>query len=73
MSISKVSFVPTSASCNKNACVTTHSLKYRDFRMYLLRLFLLKAPNGDMVLEYEYYTFDEENVKFSEQECKQKA
>ena len=35
--------------------------------------FPIESPNGDMVLEYEYYAFDEENIKFSEQECKQKG
>ncbi|MDR3138092.1 MAG: DNA-directed RNA polymerase subunit beta, partial [Treponema sp.] len=35
--------------------------------------FPIESPNGDMVLEYEYYTLDEENIKFTEQECKQKG
>lgn len=35
--------------------------------------FPIESPNGDMVLEYEYYTLDEENIKYSEQECKQKG
>ena len=35
--------------------------------------FPIESPNGDMILEYEYYGFDEENIKFSEQECKQKG
>ncbi|MDR1108723.1 MAG: DNA-directed RNA polymerase subunit beta, partial [Spirochaetaceae bacterium] len=35
--------------------------------------FPIESPAGDMVLEYEYYTLDEENVKFSEQDCKQKG
>jgi DNA-directed RNA polymerase subunit beta len=35
--------------------------------------FPIESPNGDMVLEYEYYTLDEENIKFSEQDCKQKG
>ena len=35
--------------------------------------FPIESPNGDMVLEYEYYELDEENIKFSEQECKQKS
>jgi DNA-directed RNA polymerase subunit beta len=34
--------------------------------------FPIESPNGDMVLAYEYYTFDEDNIKFSEQDCKQK-
>jgi DNA-directed RNA polymerase subunit beta len=35
--------------------------------------FPIESPNGDMVLEYEYYTLDEEGIKFSEQDCKQKG
>ncbi|MDR0689486.1 MAG: DNA-directed RNA polymerase subunit beta [Spirochaetaceae bacterium] len=35
--------------------------------------FPIESPAGDMLLEYEYYTLDEENVKFSEQDCKQKG
>ncbi|MDR1325404.1 MAG: DNA-directed RNA polymerase subunit beta [Treponema sp.] len=35
--------------------------------------FPIESPNGDMVLEYEYYTFDEDNIKFSELDCKQKG
>jgi len=35
--------------------------------------FPIESPNGDMVLEYEYYTFDEENMKMTELECKQKG
>ncbi|MDR0443302.1 MAG: DNA-directed RNA polymerase subunit beta [Treponema sp.] len=35
--------------------------------------FPIESPNGDMVLEYEYYTFDEDNTKLSELECKQKG
>ena len=35
--------------------------------------FPIESPNGDMTLEYEYYELDEENIKFSEHECKQKG
>ncbi|MDR1399142.1 MAG: DNA-directed RNA polymerase subunit beta [Treponema sp.] len=35
--------------------------------------FPIESPNGDMVLEYEYYTFEEDNIKFSELDCKQKG
>jgi len=35
--------------------------------------FPIKSPNEDMRLEYEYYTFDEDNVKMTELECKQKG
>jgi DNA-directed RNA polymerase subunit beta len=35
--------------------------------------FPIESQNGDMVLEYEDYSLDEEAVKFSEMECKQKG
>ncbi|GAB6390799.1 MAG: DNA-directed RNA polymerase subunit beta [Treponematales bacterium] len=36
-------------------------------------IFPIASPNGDMTLEYEFYTLDEEGIKFNEQECKQKG
>ncbi len=35
--------------------------------------FPIESPNNDMSLEYEFYELDEENIKFSELECKQKG
>ncbi len=35
--------------------------------------FPIESPNGDMLLEYEFYELDWENLKFSELECKQKG
>ena len=35
--------------------------------------FPIESPNGDMLLEYEFYELDEQNIKFSELECKQKG
>ena len=35
--------------------------------------FPIESPSGDMKLTYEYYTLDEESVKFSELDCKQKG
>ncbi len=35
--------------------------------------FPIESPNGDMLLEYEFYELDEQNIKFSELECKQKS
>ena len=35
--------------------------------------FPIESPNGDMLLEYEYYELDEANIKFNELECKQKG
>ena len=36
-------------------------------------VFPIESPNGDMLLEYTHYTLDEENIKFTESECKQKG
>ncbi|MBP3449656.1 MAG: DNA-directed RNA polymerase subunit beta [Spirochaetaceae bacterium] len=35
--------------------------------------FPIESPNGDMLLEYEYYELDEANIKFDELACKQKG
>jgi DNA-directed RNA polymerase subunit beta len=35
--------------------------------------FPIESQNGETVLEYEYYTLDEDEVKFTEQECRQKG
>ncbi len=35
--------------------------------------FPIESPDGAMSLEYEFYELDEENIKFSELECKQKG
>lgn len=35
--------------------------------------FPIKSPNEEMRLEFEYYTFDEDNIKVTELECKQKG
>ncbi|MBT3275721.1 MAG: DNA-directed RNA polymerase subunit beta, partial [Spirochaetales bacterium] len=36
-------------------------------------VFPIESPNGDMILEYTHYTLDEDNIKFTESECKQKG
>ncbi|MBN2050361.1 MAG: DNA-directed RNA polymerase subunit beta, partial [Spirochaetales bacterium] len=36
-------------------------------------VFPVESPNGDMLLEYDQYTLDEDNIKLSETECKQKG
>ena len=35
--------------------------------------FPIESPDGEMTLEYEFYELDEENIKFTELECKQKG
>ena len=34
--------------------------------------FPIESPNGDMVLDYDFYELDEANIKYSELECKKK-
>jgi DNA-directed RNA polymerase subunit beta len=36
-------------------------------------IFPIESPNGDMLLEYNFYGLDLDNVKLSETECKQKG
>ena len=36
-------------------------------------IFPIESPNGDMVLEYAGYSLDEENIKFTEKECRKKG
>ncbi len=36
-------------------------------------VFPIESPHGDMRLEYDYFTLDEANIKFDENECKQKG
>ena len=36
-------------------------------------VFPIESPNGDMVLEYDGYSLDEDNIKFSEKECRKKG
>ncbi len=36
-------------------------------------IFPIESQAGDMVLEYDHYTLDEENIKFNESECKAKG
>ena len=35
--------------------------------------FPIESPNGDVVLDYERYVLDEDNIKYSELECKKKG
>ncbi len=35
--------------------------------------FPIESPNGDMLLTYDFYELDEQGIKFSELECKQKG
>ncbi|MDR2476189.1 MAG: DNA-directed RNA polymerase subunit beta [Treponema sp.] len=35
--------------------------------------FPVESPNGDMKLTYDYYSLDEDSIKFSELDCKQKG
>ncbi|MDR1178700.1 MAG: DNA-directed RNA polymerase subunit beta [Spirochaetaceae bacterium] len=52
---------------------TKKNLEVQGLEEVFRTTFPIEIPSGDMVLEYDYYTLDEENIKFSEQECKQKG
>lgn len=49
------------------------ALKEQGLQEVFSSTFPIESPNNDMTLEYEYYELDEENIKFSEHECKQKG
>ena len=36
-------------------------------------IFPIESPGGDMMLEYVGYNLDEDNIKFTENECKKKG
>jgi len=49
------------------------TLKLQGLEEVFQTIFPIESPNKDMLLEYEYYTLDEENIKLSEAECKRKG
>ena len=49
------------------------SLKRQGLEEVFQTVFPVESPNGDMILEYTQYTLDEQNIKFTESECKQKG
>ena len=48
-------------------------LKEQGLEEVFQSVFPIESPNGDMLLEYTRYTLDEEAIKLTEQECKQKG
>ncbi len=48
-------------------------LKKQGLEEVFQSVFPIESPNGDMLLEYDHYTLDENNIKLSEAECKQKG
>ncbi len=48
-------------------------LKAQGLEEVFQTIFPVESPNGDMILEYTHYTLDEDNIKFSEYECKLKG
>jgi len=48
-------------------------LKVQGLEEVFQTIFPVESPNGDMILEYTHYTLDEDNIKFSEYECKLKG
>ncbi|HZK19645.1 MAG TPA: DNA-directed RNA polymerase subunit beta [Treponemataceae bacterium] len=49
------------------------SRKFQGLEEVFQSAFPIKSPGEDMTLEYEFYELDEENIKFTELECKQKG
>jgi DNA-directed RNA polymerase subunit beta len=49
------------------------SLEVQGLEEVFRTTFPIESLNGEMVLEYEYYSLDEDNIKFSEMDCKQKG
>ncbi|MDR2481356.1 MAG: DNA-directed RNA polymerase subunit beta [Spirochaetaceae bacterium] len=48
-------------------------LKIQGLEEVFKSTFPIESPNGEMVLDYEYYTLDNDSIKFTEHECKQKG
>ena len=48
-------------------------LKVQGLEEVFQTTFPIESPAGDMRLEYDHFTLDENNIKFSEQECKLKG
>ena len=48
-------------------------LKEQGLEEVFQSVFPIESPNGDMLLEYTHYTLDEDAIKLTEQECKQKG
>jgi len=48
-------------------------LESRGLESVFQQVFPIESPNGDMILEYTYYTLDDSNVHLEEHECKQKG
>ena len=52
---------------------TGNPLRVQGLEEVFQTIFPIESPNGDMTLEYTHYTLDEDNIKFSEYECKLKG
>ena len=57
----------------KNALDNHEPLAEQGLEEVFKSIFPIEGPNDDMLLEYESYKFDEDVIKYSEFECKQKG
>ena len=57
----------------RNRLLEGHPLHVQGLEEVFQTVFPIESPNGDMILEYTHYTLDEDNIKMSETECKQKG
>ncbi|MBN2509801.1 MAG: DNA-directed RNA polymerase subunit beta [Spirochaetales bacterium] len=57
----------------RKALLAKEPLNMQGLEEVFQSIFPIESPNGDMLLEYTYYTLDEEGVKFNEAECKLKG
>jgi DNA-directed RNA polymerase subunit beta len=49
------------------------SLKTQGLEEVFRSVFPIESPNGDMILDYDYYSLDFDGVKLDESECKKKG
>ena len=57
----------------REALVAGKPLAQQGLEEVFQSIFPIESPSGDMILEYVSYTLDEENIKFTENECKRKG
>jgi len=67
------SSIPTSVFYKEKKSKKGEKLAEQGLQEVFESTFPIKSPNEDMRLEFEYYTFDEDNLKVTELECKQKG
>ncbi|MGI9256216.1 MAG: DNA-directed RNA polymerase subunit beta, partial [Salinispira sp.] len=57
----------------RNHLAEGNKLRVMGLEQVFQNTFPIESQSGDMVLSYDHYTLDEDNIKFSEIECKEKG